>query len=250
MMDRDPESRWSMADAAHGLRRLADRHSPERTRENTVREPATTRVPAPVVLPERDDPPPSAAPSSAPPRREPSRPRRRGPVYAVLGLLALLVVLGGVAYAASLRDDTSPRDTAGSSSPSSSPSKTASDTPAPQHSSSQGPTRSASATGAADGTGVAAEKAFLGDYFRKAPGGTDEGWALLTPRYQAEVGRGSYNGFWSTIESVDVGRVSDAGGNTVDATLTYTRKDGSTTTEQHQLSLVRSGNGYLIDGDN
>ena len=45
-------------------------------------------------------------------------------------------------------------------------------------------------------------------------------------------------------------RVSDAGRNTVDATLTYTRTDGSTTTEQHQLPLVRSGGGYLIDGDN
>jgi hypothetical protein len=48
---------------------------------------------------------------------------------------------------------------------------------------------------------------------------------------------------------VDVGPVSDAGGNTVDATLTYTRKDGSTSTEQHRLPLVRSGHGYLIDGD-
>ena len=87
------------------------------------------------------------------------------------------------------------------------------------------------------GIGLAAKKAFLRDYFGKAPGGTDEGWALLTPRYQQEVGRRSYDGFWRTIRSVD-------------AALTYTRQDGSTTTEQHRLALVRSGDGYLIDGDN
>ena len=171
-------------------------------------------------------------------------------MYAVLALLALLLVLGGVAYAASLRDDTSGRDTAGGSSPSSSPSKKPSGTSSPKAFSSQSPTDSPSQSAPAAGTGLAAKKAFLHDYFRKAPGGTDEGWALLTPRYQREVGRGSYDGFWGTIRSVDVGQVSNAGGNTVDATLTYTRDDGSTTTEQHHLSLVHSGGGYLIDGDN
>jgi eukaryotic-like serine/threonine-protein kinase len=251
MMDREPESRWSMADAAHGLRKVADGHSPERTRENTVGEPATAHFAAPVAPPrsERDGPPPSARPRPAAPATERPEPRRRGPVYAVLGLLALLLVLGGVAYAASLRDAPRGQGTAGRS-PSSSPSEKASDTPSPKASTSQSPTGSPSQSNPAGGTGLAAEKAFLRDYFSKAPGGTDEGWALLTPRYQREVGRGSYDGFWRTIRSVDVGRASDAGGNTVDATLTYTRSDGSTTTEQHRLSLVRSDGGYLIDGDN
>ena len=251
MMDREPESRWSMADAAHGLRKVADGHSPERTRENTVGEPATAHFAAPVAPPrsERDGPPPSARPRPAAPATERPEPRRRGPVYAVLGLLALLLVLGGVAYAASLRDAPRGQGTAGRS-PSSSPSEKASDTPSPKASSSQSPTGSPSQSNPVGGTGLAAEKAFLRDYFSKAPGGTDEGWALLTPRYQREVGRGSYDGFWRTIRSVDVGRASDAGSNTVDATLTYTRNDGSTTTEQHRLSLVRSGGGYLIDGDN
>ena len=252
MMDREPESRWSMADAAHGLRKVADGHSPERTRENTRGEPATAHFAAPVAPPrsERDGSPSSARPRPAAPAPERSGSRRRGPVYAVLALLALLLVLGGVAYAASLRDDTSGRDTAGGSSPSSSPSKKPSGTSSPKASSSQSPTDSPSQSAPAAGTGLAAKKAFLHDYFRKAPGGTDEGWALLTPRYQREVGRGSYDGFWGTIRSVDVGQVSNAGGNTVDATLTYTRDDGSTTTEQHHLSLVHSGGGYLIDGDN
>jgi hypothetical protein len=159
-------------------------------------------------------------------------------------------VLGGVAFAASLRNDggSAGNDTAGGTSPSQSPSPQASDTPSRSPSqSSQGPSRSSSPAGSS--TGLAAKKAFLSHYFSTAPGGTDAGWALLTPRYQQQIGRGSYNGFWSTIRSVDVGRVRAAGGNTVDASLTYTRTDGSTTTEQHRLTLVPSGGGYLIDGD-
>ena len=104
MMDRNPDSRWSMPDAAHGLHRLADAHAGGRTRENVVASgPATAVVPAPAAEP---DPEPSyddhdysrpayAAPSS----------RRKGPVYAALAAVALLLVLGGVAYAASLNDD-------------------------------------------------------------------------------------------------------------------------------------------------
>ena len=116
MMDREPESRWSMADAAHALRKLADGHSPERTRENTRGEPATARFAAtPVAAPgapsREPTAPPSARPRPAAPAPERQGPAGADPVYAVLGLLALLLVLGGVAYAASLRDDTSGRDT-------------------------------------------------------------------------------------------------------------------------------------------
>ena len=40
------------------------------------------------------------------------------------------------------------------------------------------PTRS---TKPASGTGLAAQKSFLADYFAQAPGGTDAAWAMLTP---------------------------------------------------------------------
>lgn len=72
---------------------------------------------------------------------------------------------------------------------------------------------------------------------------------MLTPSYQAEVGRASYNGFWRTIRSVDVSNVSPADGNSVLATLTYTSNGGSTSVERHRLDLVPSGAGYLINGD-
>ncbi len=241
MMDRDPGSRWSMADARHGLHRLADQHSPENTRENTVGAAPTPQV---------ERPTPAAVP---PPDREPAydekdrRPRRRGPVYAVLVAAALLLVLGGVAYAASQRgNDPGPSGTAAGDTSSPKPSKSGS--PTTQSTPSQQSTSSSPSS--SSGTGLAAQKAFLRDYFRKAPGGTDAGWALLTPGFQDRVGRTSYNGFWRTIESVQVGNVVPTGNDTVDATLTYRRRNGSTVTEPHRLVLVRSDGGYLIDRDN
>jgi len=72
---------------------------------------------------------------------------------------------------------------------------------------------------------------------------------MLTPSYQAQVGRASYNGFWRTIRSVDVSNVSPADRNSVLATLTYTSNGGSTSVERHRLDLVPSGDDYLINGD-
>jgi eukaryotic-like serine/threonine-protein kinase len=46
MLDRDPASRWSMADAAHALHRLAREHSPENTRAQTLGQDLDTPVEA------------------------------------------------------------------------------------------------------------------------------------------------------------------------------------------------------------
>ena len=266
MMDRNPDSRWSMRDAAHGLHRLADAHADDRTRENTVGSgPKTAVVAAPTPqrepspAPERD-PEPSyddhdySRPAYAAPRRG------RGPVYAVLAAVALLLVLGGVAYAASLRgDDPGPTDTAGAGDSSGSAAPSPKKSPKQSSSAESSPTRSSSSAepssspssspSAASGKGLAAQRAFLEDYFSKAPGGTDEGWALLTPSYQGQIGRSSYDGFWRTISSVSVSNVTDAGGDAVEATLAYSKGSGGTSTERHRIELVPSGDGYLIDGD-
>ena len=102
MMDRDPDSRWSMDDAAHVLSRLADEHKPEGTLVNTL----PNAAPAPVrdVAPEdsRTSATPSKPrPSATPPKPRPDagkRPRRRGPARLVLVALALLLLIGGVAW--------------------------------------------------------------------------------------------------------------------------------------------------------
>jgi hypothetical protein len=89
---------------------------------------------------------------------------------------------------------------------------------------------------------------FVRSYFEKAPGGTDEAWAMLGPSLK-EQGRASYNGFWRDIESVEV-QSAEANGDTVDVTLVYTRTNGETSTERKQEGLVSDGNGgYLLDTD-
>ena len=96
---------------------------------------------------------------------------------------------------------------------------------------------------------MSAKTAFLNSYFAAVPGGTDKAWAELTPSYQRSVGRGSFDGFWRTISSVTVSDVVPASGSSVEATLTYHTTDGRKSTERHRITLVRSGNGYLIGGD-
>ncbi len=91
-------------------------------------------------------------------------------------------------------------------------------------------------------------EAFTEAYYATVPGNLDAGWSMLSPSYQKELGRGSYDGFWGGIESVDLGSV-DVDGNTVTYEITYTRTDGSTSEETKQLTLQPSGDSYLITGD-
>jgi hypothetical protein len=258
MMDRDPKSRWSMDDAAHVLRRLADQHKPESTLVNTLsgaaatparevarEQPsrsATATAPRPNPTPARAESPPRATAAPAQSAARPTkRPRRRGPARLVVAAVALLLVLGGVAwYASQLGDgeqqtgDTAGQDTdaSGDKAGKASSSSTQEDEPSE--------TTPASA--------AEEKEEFVRDYFEKAPGGTDEAWAMLGPSLK-EQGRASYNGFWRDIESVEV-QSAEANGNTVDVTLVYNRTDNSTSRERKQEGLISDGNGgYLIDTD-
>ncbi|MBA3989656.1 MAG: protein kinase [Propionibacteriales bacterium] len=91
-------------------------------------------------------------------------------------------------------------------------------------------------------------EAFTESYFATVPGNLDAGWSMLAPSYRQELGRGSYDGFWGTIESVELGSV-DIDGNTVTYQITYTRTDGSTSEETKLLTLKPAGDSYLITSD-
>jgi serine/threonine protein kinase len=279
MLDRDPKSRWSMADAAHSLNRLSRLHSAQRTRENTVALAATSLPVGAAVDPkspadeamtteDRASGPQRAVRPVPPPDDEPRRGRGFG--YALLAAAALLVLIGGIAFAASLRDDNNEPSTAGNSpsssaneeaseprasasqdSPSPSPSPTPSPTPSPSPSDepSSEPSGEPSSEPSSEPVSAGDRAAFLRSYFASAPGGSEAAWGMLTPDYQAQVGRRSYFGFWRTIRSVDVSGVTPAGDDSVTATLTYQTNGGGTSVERHRLDLVPSGDGYLIDGD-
>ena len=246
MLDRDPESRWSMDDASHMLRRLAETHRSEstlmQTRESTL---GTFAEPSPAERPSAERPV-RPAPTPAPTRPAPARPARRGTGLRrpLLAVLALLVVVGLVWAVAQLAQSRQQTGTAGSP-----PSKQ------PTNAAPQGPSQKkpqASDNGGAGSSSSAGDEMeqFVRDYFAKAPGGTDEAWAMLGPSLQQQ-GRSSYDAFWRGIESVEVrSATASPSDDTVDVTLVYRSTNGATSTERKREGLVNGDDGgYLLDTD-
>ncbi len=261
MLDRDPASRWSMADAAHALHRLARQHAPENTREQTVDGDQPDRAaaaPGPPRESQSVDGPTRTTPSRAavPPTREPEvqlatrgrpdQPRSRHRAAFAAGIALLLLLVGGAAWVLTQVGDDSPsagEKSGGASGSSSSPSKQASD----ERSSTSGP-KSSGNTSAEPGS-AGSKAAFIRSYFEVAPGGTDEGWSHLGPGERSQ-GRASYDSFWSGIESVDVSTVRPVADDSVVVTLTYHRRNGESSTEHKRFDLIRSSSGeYLINGE-
>jgi len=223
-------------------------------------------------------PPPGAPPATRPAG---GRSRRWVPVVVVLVLLAAL----GAYLVSQMGDDpsghgtpagtgtpTAPRTSVqtpssspsttsapSSTTPSSAPSTTASPTstaPTTSTPSSTAPTTSTpstSRTSAAGGVagGDKALAGFVASYFADVTQDRDRTWRLLTPAMKdAAGGRSGYDGFWGSIASVRTGQTrADAKDKEADVTLTYTRKDGSTSTEKHRLTFTTQDGGYLIDSD-
>jgi hypothetical protein len=91
---------------------------------------------------------------------------------------------------------------------------------------------------------------FVRSYYSALPSNTRSAWSALSPGFQDKIGGyGRYHGFWSTISSVSVGRITSAGRHAVDVSLTYTTRDGRLDREVRRLYLERADTGYLIDDD-
>ncbi|MEJ2865739.1 serine/threonine-protein kinase [Actinomycetospora flava] len=88
------------------------------------------------------------------------------------------------------------------------------------------------------------------DYYALIPDRLDEGWQRLTPSFQQGTAGGfdGYRGFWSTIAQVTVRGVSPAGGEEVDATVTYRYADGREVDERTVFRLVDVDGIWKIDG--
>jgi hypothetical protein len=254
-----------VADAAHALHRIHARHRTDRTREETaafsggVAGAATTQThpaPTPEATPEAfpaatpeatpeptSDPTPTPEPieraatptptPAAPPTR---RPRRRRAVLLLLAILAALAIVVGLGTF--LLDNDPAADTT--------------DPSARSDRSASGETNQdegSASDGGADQSGSSSPEAFVEDYYAVLPDDTQTGWSMLSPGFQSEIGSyGDYDGFWSTIDAVTVEDVQSAGPGAVDTTLVYTT-DGSSQSEVRRIELTRSGDSYLISGD-
>ncbi len=227
MLDREPESRWSMEDAAHVLRKIADSHRPDATMRHT-RESVMVAAQAPSPPRATAAPPPAvASPRSGNPGRR--RPGRRTARLAA----AALLVLAGLGWAVVQLGDREQPGTAQDT-----------NTPAQKEQQQEEPAQESPESEAQ------AKEAFVRDYYAQAPGGTDEAWEMLGPSLQ-EQGRGSYDAFWRTIESVDVSSAeASEDSDVVEVTLTYRSTDGKVSTERKREGLVTgSDGGYLLDTD-
>jgi len=67
---------------------------------------------------------------------------------------------------------------------------------------------------------------------------------------KAAGGRHGYDGFWKTIDRVKVNQTrANASTKSAVVNLTFTRTDGTTSTETHRLSFEAGARGYLIGSD-
>jgi serine/threonine protein kinase len=258
-LDQDPVSRWSMADLAHVLRRLEDKHAKTHTRISTAAfaaggnaqgtathetPVAAAATPTAASEPTRADPPtpqpePPVAPGPSPAPATKPRPRRTSSLAAFL-VLALLVLVVGVGFLLLGGGGNGENQTTD------------------QEESQSGSGSSGSTDSGGSGTSSGSDPSgaspdaeqFVGDYYAALPEDTRSGWSSLTPGFQDEIGSyGDYQGFWRTISSVEVTDTRSAGDNAVDVDLTYTKSDGSSEDEARRIYLEPSGDDYLISGD-
>jgi hypothetical protein len=282
MMDRDPARRWSMADAAHALHRVADRAGAADDPPTAVLPRATGAgafgagavgagaVGAGAVGagaagagaagagaaggPPGTDPATGADAPGAPGDED----RRRGGRWLVAGAVLLLLLLAGVGYALlGAEPERSPQagsPPTASGTPDRGPSPTPRRSPSPSPAEEtpeqdDTPTPSPSTEGAAPVEARQAQEDVVEEYFSLVPDDTDAAWELLAPSMQAQ-GREAYDAWWDSVDEVELQQVQATGGDpTVDIRITYFFEDGSTTRERQRLTLERSGDRYLIADD-
>jgi hypothetical protein len=85
-------------------------------------------------------------------------------------------------------------------------------------------------------------------YFALMPEDTESGWQMLAPSMRAQ-GRGSYEGFWDDVASVELHSAQAAGSNQVLIELTYRFTDGTASRERQRLTLQQQGGDYRIAED-
>jgi len=71
---------------------------------------------------------------------------------------------------------------------------------------------------------------------------------MLSPELQHQIGRGTFYGFWATIDDVRVDDTESAGDGVVQVTLTYVT-DGRSEQETRQLEVESTDGALLISAD-
>jgi eukaryotic-like serine/threonine-protein kinase len=284
MMDEDPARRWDMATSAKLLgatarnsavmtpvlartavisatleatQALGPTQSFEPVAPMVVAPRAQAPVVAPATKPNAAEPPVTTSPVAGPPESAPpvaptskaaAGPDRR---WVPLGILALLVSIGVFYLMSHLGGPGGTTSGAGTkhkiavAQPSAASTPTVPQTP---RATSSAPSRVKAAPVPTARKGL---QEFVRSYYADVIRDTGRTWGQLTPTMQKYAhDRTGYDSFWRTIRSVRVNSVqANASGTQARANLTFTRNDGSTSTESHQFTFVSSGGRHLIDSD-
>ena len=171
--------------------------------------------------------------------------RRSGGRWLLLAFLAFLVTALGTAYLLSSLSNQGATTAAPGTTRVTAPAKTRPPTTtAPRQSTSPESTGTVSAASRS-------LESFVASYYADVTRERDRTWHELTPRMQkAAGGRHGYDGFWKTIDNVEVNHArADAAANQAVVNLTFTRREGTRLTETHQLTFITGDRGYLIESD-
>lgn len=255
MLAGDPADRPSMKEIVQSLSTVSA--------ADPASEAATERMtpPPPVVdLPSTTERLPASRPAARP-GADPGSRRRRITAIGVAAAV-LLLALGTVLAIQLLGQDTSgnpgrPPGAAGSTQPAtprssaSAPSRSKTSTRSSQTTTRTSSTRPPTSAGnAAAGKPTAAQLTqAIEDYYALLPANTDEAWTRLTPRYQSTTagGRQGYETYWNSVRRVTVAAATGSPPGTVEATLTYSYRDGRVIDERTSFTLVRQDGILKID---
>jgi hypothetical protein len=105
----------------------------------------------------------------------------------------------------------------------------------------------------ADDPGTVAEQT-LAEYYTRLPGDPDAAYAMTGPTLRAAASPGYYRDFWSPWAEVDLVGLRDVdeedGAVTATSEVRFTRADGSSQVELHEVRLTQADDGrWLVDLD-
>jgi hypothetical protein len=236
MMALDPRDRPTMTEVAGRLRALHRAPaSAQPTRELSPPQAASRRPALPPMYP-------PGAPAGEP------HPRRRR--VAALPLLAavLVVALGGIIGWTLLSGSGGhPTKRAAANRPAST-----AHGPAGSPVKHSAGASSDGSTAAAPGRPTAQQLAgAITHYFQIVPGDLNAGWALLTPHFQVTKARSwsGYQGFWNTVDHVDVTSVAGQPPRTATAHLVHYYKNGQVVSQTTTFTLLRRDGVLKIDAE-
>jgi serine/threonine-protein kinase len=160
----------------------------------------------------------------------------------LLAAVALVLILGGLAFAVWPRDQQSaapPVD------PITSTARPTSTTPATT-------TAAATTSSAPVATAISFEamRDLVTGFYSELPGNALGAWAKLDSHYQQRAGQAAYLNFWSSIESVSLISITERDSASVTARLRYVLRDGRIDTEDRWLSaVVKNGQPLIYDSE-